>query len=682
MDFSSKVKTRFQCACEMRENRLLGFRVGFDFLLTSRDGLEVVSIGRRGSLRRRRRGESRRDGCREDGWDAVSGNPGGASSSSVVMADEAGTTRPVGKRRREGDDSGDGAIPSTSEGREDGTAKDEGEVDVVELLERRNAERAAIYGEDARAEVKLKQECANSFKLANAHEVVLWTLVPTEAKECVNPRWAFVRNKPLVDRVVVLLAPGLDHKRWCDDGAVSCPNMKRRLGDGLRTTCESPTSMGMPLCKSLMYSVYGKQGADGKQKKFKASTSAKDLCKRTFAYKPSHFVLTAGDMSDMVYPLPTLKDDGTLEIEEGFVTTQPAGQGIARATGYYPYLALDCEFCYTEEGLQLTRVSVVKEDGEIVYDKLVKPSTPITNYNTEHSGITAEQMEGVTTTLQDVQRELLEMVPCETILIGHSLENDLQKLKIIHANVIDTCALYPHKKGAPYRNALRFLTDRYLGRKIQEGSHDSVADARATMELALLKFINGPSFGEVATDGGGLFDVLSVYNVDCVMIDTPSMCSRLPAGSARVIEAGTDIEVKEKLLEEIKKKPDNLNRLAVYGHLHDFSKILSAEAQRAHARETNPTDEETLVAERTKTQALERLDAIVGEVWEALPPNTLLLFTSGVGDAHTLRLAQEQKWKRHQKIGNWGAWTDEAEKDIRRLYDRTKSGVTFAAVKE
>jgi len=77
--------------------------------------------------------------------------------------------------------------------------------------------------------------------------------------------------------------------------------------------------------------VYGKQGADGKQKKFKASTCAKDLCKRTFAYKPSHFVLTAGDMSDMVYPLPTLKEDGTLEIEEGFVTTQPAGQGIARA---------------------------------------------------------------------------------------------------------------------------------------------------------------------------------------------------------------------------------------------------------------------------------------------------------------------------------------------------------------
>jgi len=48
MDFSSKVKTRFQCACEMRENSLSGFRVGFDFLLTSRDGLEVVSIGHAG----------------------------------------------------------------------------------------------------------------------------------------------------------------------------------------------------------------------------------------------------------------------------------------------------------------------------------------------------------------------------------------------------------------------------------------------------------------------------------------------------------------------------------------------------------------------------------------------------------------------------------------------------------
>ena len=459
--------------------------------------------------------------------------------------------------------------------------------------------------------------------------------------------------------------------------------MKSVLRDGLKTMCESPTALGMTLCKSLLYSVRGKRGFDGngKQKKFKASTKAKDLCKRPFAYEPSKFVLTPGDMSDMVYPLPTLKEDGTLELEEGFVTTQPAGGGIARASGYYAYLALDCEFCYTAEGLQLTRVSIVKEDGEIVYDKLVKPPTKITNYNTEHSGITAEQMEGVETTLQDVQRELLEMIPCETILIGHSLENDLQRLKMIHANVVDTCALYPHKRGAPYRNALRFLTERYLGRRIQEGTHDSVADARATMELALLKFINGPSFGEVTTEGEGVFDVLSTHKVDCVMVDSPKLCRRLPAGSASIVEANSDAEVKAAVIEQIGKK-NLVGKMAVFGHLHEYSEVLSAEAQRAHARETAPTDDEQVIAEKTRRQALGRLDAIVGEIWDGLPSNTLMLVTSGVGDAHTLRLTQEQKWKRHQKIGHWGAWTDEAEADIRRLYTRTKHGVTLAAVKQ
>ena len=38
---------------------------------------------------------------------------------------------------------------------------------------------------------------------------------------------------------------------------------------------------------------------------------------------------------------------------------------------------------------------------------------------------------------------------------------------------------------------LAHLTEKFLGRRIQEGTHDSVADARATMELALLKFVFG-----------------------------------------------------------------------------------------------------------------------------------------------------------------------------------------------
>ena len=53
--------------------------------------------------------------------------------------------------------------------------------------------------------------------------------------------------------------------------------------------------------------------------------------------------------------------------------------------------------------LQVTRVSVVDAAGRTVFDRLVLPDEAITNYNTQHSGITAELMEGVTYSLRDAQ---------------------------------------------------------------------------------------------------------------------------------------------------------------------------------------------------------------------------------------------------------------------------------------
>ena len=84
--------------------------------------------------------------------------------------------------------------------------------------------------------------------------------------------------------------------------------------------------------------------------------------------------------------------------------------------------------CYTSAGLEVTRCSVVDSAGSVVYDSLILPELPITDYNTQHSGITAEQMSGVRTTLRDCQAALLRLISEETLLIGHSLENDLNAL--------------------------------------------------------------------------------------------------------------------------------------------------------------------------------------------------------------------------------------------------------------
>lgn len=78
-------------------------------------------------------------------------------------------------------------------------------------------------------------------------------------------------------------------------------------------------------------------------------------------------------------------------------------------------------------------------------------------------------------------------------MVGHSLENDLLALKISHGLVIDTALLYKHPRGGSYKTALRILAKKFLSRDIQQSGtgHDSIEDARAAMELALLKIKHG-----------------------------------------------------------------------------------------------------------------------------------------------------------------------------------------------
>uniref|UniRef100_A0AAZ3QZE2 Exonuclease domain-containing protein n=1 Tax=Oncorhynchus tshawytscha TaxID=74940 RepID=A0AAZ3QZE2_ONCTS len=171
---------------------------------------------------------------------------------------------------------------------------------------------------------------------------------------------------------------------------------------------------------------------------------------------------------------------------DGFVSTLPRPASDKGCPGVF---SVDCEMCYTTQGLELARVTVVNSSLQVIYDTFVKPDNDVIDYNTRFSGINEADVKGTSSSIRDVQETLLSFVSAETILIGYGLESDLCALKLLHGTVVDTSVSFPHRLGLPHKMTLHNLTADYLRRIIQEsvGGHDSAEDAAACMELMLWK---------------------------------------------------------------------------------------------------------------------------------------------------------------------------------------------------
>jgi RNA exonuclease 1 len=119
----------------------------------------------------------------------------------------------------------------------------------------------------------------------------------------------------------------------------------------------------------------------------------------------------------------------------------------------------------------------------------------------------------VSTTLKEIQNKLLQLLHPRTILIGHSLNSDLNALKITHPFILDTAILYPHPRGPPLKSSLKWLAQRYLNREIQKGhgttgpgaGHDSIEDARTCLDLVKQKCEKGPQWGTGDSQGENIF---------------------------------------------------------------------------------------------------------------------------------------------------------------------------------
>lgn len=112
-----------------------------------------------------------------------------------------------------------------------------------------------------------------------------------------------------------------------------------------------------------------------------------------------------------------------------------------------------------------------------------------------YSGITEAALRPISTTLTSIQGRLLALLTPQTILVGHSLNADLDALKLTHPFIIDTSIIFQHPRGPPLKSSLKWLTQKHLNREIQKGhgssGHDSIEDAKACLDLVRKKCEKG-----------------------------------------------------------------------------------------------------------------------------------------------------------------------------------------------
>ncbi|OBA18024.1 ribonuclease H-like protein [Metschnikowia bicuspidata var. bicuspidata NRRL YB-4993] len=146
-------------------------------------------------------------------------------------------------------------------------------------------------------------------------------------------------------------------------------------------------------------------------------------------------------------------------------------------------VGIDCEMGFTTQGFELLRITAIDfSSGEEVLDILVRPKGKVLDLNTRWSGVAEIKEEALS--FEDLITLLGEIVDANTVMIGHGLENDMNAMRLIHENIVDTAVLYPKYKTSPtFRFSLKQLSFQYLGRAIQAGEHDSGEDSLAAIDV-------------------------------------------------------------------------------------------------------------------------------------------------------------------------------------------------------
>ncbi|KAJ5325822.1 Exonuclease RNase T/DNA polymerase III [Penicillium brevicompactum] len=166
-------------------------------------------------------------------------------------------------------------------------------------------------------------------------------------------------------------------------------------------------------------------------------------------------------------------------------------------------IVLDCEMVQVEEGRrELAFLSAIDFlTGEVLIDNYVQPNSRVVNWDSRFSGVTPSAMNKAVkkgTALrgwEGARSKLWSFMNSDTILVGHSLNNDLDVLGMIHWNIVDSSIMTSeavflnlHSGEQLTRTwGLKTLTTELVNYDIQVGKqgHSALEDAQATRDVVI-----------------------------------------------------------------------------------------------------------------------------------------------------------------------------------------------------
>ncbi|KAK4048045.1 hypothetical protein OIO90_005946 [Microbotryomycetes sp. JL221] len=558
-------------------------------------------------------------------------------------------------------------------------------------------------------------------------------------------QWLYVANKRNVKKLVVVMAPGVTATTL----GVTQPPLSANLpfplipsttdNDNDNNNNQASTSK-LPIFQKL-FSHACPTKAPGDRYKLHSAYQSFINCPLTGAEKerrerarkeqgqlaktndPSVYLLTREQMLEQAYPEPTRKSTDQKVDKNEFKNWKTSDGWIEAPFEKFDetknrlrkVLGLDCEMCLTEDGSELARLSIVDQKGERIYDSLVKPQKPITDYLTRYSGLTKDKLDSVTKTLEDVQRDLIKIIDYNTILIGHSLECDLRVLKLVHSFIIDTSVIYQHPRGPPFKASLKWLAQKWLKKQIQNGlegnnneiGHDSEQDARTCIELLNLKMTKGPGFGEFTNDQETIFERISrgTDSKRSVVVDhgTPAQWHGAKASSA--IGCNNDDEVLEGVLSSLEDHQlvfarfmGLSNTLGWTGNARvtaDTAASLPAvdpivETDDVMTSTTREHDHDDASDSVTSQQvAYERFNSQLTKLHQALPPLTALILFTGHGNPLPMNALNSKKLKfeklfkmvKQSEIQRQDLWMEQDDRQLQQEVEKVRYGLSFYCVK-